>query len=281
MTGCSAKPKETTASESDDGSIRIETVDTDGFSMDYFKFGNGDKTMVILPGLSVDSVMKYADAVAGAYSPMTDEFTIYVFDRRKELPESYSIAGMAQDTAAAIRALGLDDIYLFGASQGGMIAQEIAIANPDLVSKMILGSTSAKVGSSQYQTISNWISLAEAGDAEGLYLAFGEAIYPQEVFEQSRDFLIESAAGITDEDLERFVILAGTIEGFDVTGRLNSIKCPVLVIGASDDQVLGAEASEDLADLLGCEIHMYTGYGHAAYDLAPDYKDVMMDFFVK
>ena len=44
-------------------SIRIETVRTDGFTMDYFKFGSGDKTLVIIPGLSVDSVILFAGAV--------------------------------------------------------------------------------------------------------------------------------------------------------------------------------------------------------------------------
>ena len=51
-----------------------------------------------------------------------DDFTIYLFDRRNELPDSYSIYDMAKDTASAIKALGLKDICLFGASQGGQTA---------------------------------------------------------------------------------------------------------------------------------------------------------------
>ena len=45
-------------------SIQIETVKTDAFTMDYFQFGQGKETLVILPGLSVQSVMDSADAVA-------------------------------------------------------------------------------------------------------------------------------------------------------------------------------------------------------------------------
>ena len=55
--------------------ISVETVKTDAFSMDHVRFGSGKRTFVILPGLSVDSVMKYAYAVAEAYSPLTDDFT--------------------------------------------------------------------------------------------------------------------------------------------------------------------------------------------------------------
>lgn len=107
--------------------IRIETVKTERFSMDFFRFGKGEKTLVILPGLSVQSVMGAADAVAGAYRSLTDHFTIYVFDRRAELPASYSVRDMARDTAEAFRALGLKKVCLFGASQGGMIALALAI----------------------------------------------------------------------------------------------------------------------------------------------------------
>ena len=69
---------------------------------------------------------------------------------------------------------------------------------------------------------------------------------------------------------------------FDVTDELEKISCPVLVIGSRDDRVLGAAAAREIAEhLQGCpdfEIYMYDGYGHAAYDLAPDYKERLLRF---
>ena len=129
--------------------ISVETVKTDAFSMDYVRFGSGKRTFVILPGLSVQSVMGARGAVAQAYDALTREFTVYLFDRRKELPAAYTVADMANDTAAAMRALGLKDVSLFGASQGGMIAQCIAIAHPDLIETLILGSTHARLDTSK------------------------------------------------------------------------------------------------------------------------------------
>ena len=64
--------------------------------MEYFQFGNGAKTLVILPGLSVQSVMLSADAIAQAYQPLCEEYTIYVFDRRKETPDPYTVHEMRQ-----------------------------------------------------------------------------------------------------------------------------------------------------------------------------------------
>ncbi len=264
--------------------MQIETVKTDTFTMDYCKFGQGERTLVIIPGLSVQSVMISANAVVSAYQPLTDDFAIYVFDRRKELPASYSVREMARDTAEALRALDLHQASVFGASQGGMIAMTMAIENPDLVHKLVLCSTAARMTEARYQAVEKWINLAKAGDATSLYLAFGEAIFTRKTFEQLRAFLTEAAKRVTDEDLGRFVILAEALKGFDVSDELENISCPVLLVGSKDDQVLGADATDELAERLndgrGVELHVYEGFGHAAYDTAPDFKERMLRFLM-
>lgn len=265
--------------------MKTATVITGEISMDYFKFGNGAKNLVIIPGLSAESILNYADAVSAAYASATEDFTIYVIDRRSNVPESYTVKDMARDTLVAIDALGLSEIYLFGASQGGMISMEIAVARPELVKKLILGSTSSCFDEEHYNaTVGPWVQMAKEGRAEDLYLSFGEALYPQAVFEQARSVLIESAKKITDKDLKKFIIIAEGIRGFDLTGDISKIACPVLVLGANDDNVVGGQASHIIYDQLAgrgdCEIYMYDGFGHAVYDLAPDYRERMLKFFL-
>ena len=263
-------------------SIPIETVKTASFAMDFFHFGQGEKPFVILPGLSIQSVTLYADAVAQEYEELTKEFTVYVFDRRTELPARYSIEDMADDTAAAMEALGLRDVYLFGASQGGMIALVIAIKYPALVRKMVLGSTSAHVTDEQYRVLDQWVQLAEQKDRRGLYLNFGEKIYPPAVFQQFREALLSAAETVTDEDLRRFIILAEAIRGFDVTVELPGIRCPVLAIGVFEDAVLDDDATMEIAEKLdeqgSFRLYMYVGFGHAAFDTAPDYRRRILAF---
>ena len=89
--------------------IPIERVVINGFAMQYFRFGTGARTLVILPGLSVQSVMGSAEAVAAAYASFAEDYTIYVFDRRETLPEAYPVQEMARVTAEAMKALGLKD----------------------------------------------------------------------------------------------------------------------------------------------------------------------------
>src|SRR4051794_37153688 len=52
-----------------------------------------------------------------------------------------TIEEMARDAVTFIRALGFDQVDLFGFSMGGMIAQLIAAQEPDLVRKVILAGT--------------------------------------------------------------------------------------------------------------------------------------------
>ena len=263
--------------------IPIEQVKTHRFSMDFFRFGSGHRPLVILPGLSVQSVMGSAAAVETAYGIMKGTFTVYLFDRRTELPASYSPKEMAEDMAAAFDALGLRQICLFGASQGGMIGLCLAANRPDLVEKLALGSSAAKVGPEQYARIGAWVELAKKRDGVGLYLDFGEAVYPPEIFRAYRPALIMAGNTVTAEELDRFILLAEGTKNFDITPRLGEILCPVLSLGAADDRVLGPEAAAGIAagmkDNPDFSSFTYEGYGHAAFDTAPDYKERLFRFF--
>ena len=58
----------------------------------------------------------------------------------------HTIAAMAADAAAFIRALGHDHVDLIGFSLGGGVAQEITLTNPDLVRRLILTGTGVRGG---------------------------------------------------------------------------------------------------------------------------------------
>ncbi len=260
--------------------MRIETVRTGGFSMNFCRFGRGGEPLVILPGMGVQRVLDSADAIASAYRALAEDFTLYVFERRNDMPADYPVRDMARDTAAAFEALGLGAVNLFGASQGGMMALVIAAEHPALVKRLALGSTSARVTDARYRAVFEpWAALARSGDAAALYLAFGEALYPGRMYEKLKPLLRDAAKAVTDEDMRRFATEARAMRGFDILDELGGIACPTLVLGAADDRVLGGAASGEIAERVkGAALHMYDGYGHAAYDLAPDYKARLLQF---
>lgn len=266
--------------------IQFGTAELDYCSMDYCRFGKGERTLIILPGLSAVSSMPAANAIAQAYKAFADDFTIFVFDRRKgALPEVYTVKDMADDTAQAMQKLNLGNADIFGASQGGMIAMQIAVSCPGLVHSLVIGSSSAHVSASGFDIFDTWIALAKAGKPAELYLSFAEAVYPEDMFEKNRELWIDVSKTVTKEDLARFVILAEGMKGFDIRCDLKKITCPVLVMGSKADKVFGRGEPGQIAKFLtgstDCELYMYDGYGHAVYDCTPDFPERMLEFLKK
>lgn len=248
--------------------------------MSYFSFGKGERAFVILPGIDVKSVLTSAKAVENAYSMFTDDYTVYVFDRRSNCPADYSIREMAADTAAVMCELGIKDADIFGASQGGMIAQYLAIDSPDLVHAMALGSSCAWCNDTIRATCEQWIALAEKHDITSLTADFIDRLYSENTIRQYRDFLVHMNDHVSGADIDRFIILAKAIFTFNARADLGKVKCPSLVIGVENDLAVGADAPRELAALLDGELYIYGDeYGHCVFDEAPDYKDRLAAFF--
>lgn len=260
--------------------MKTELVKVNDIEMEYFTFGVGERAFIILPGDSTRSVMNSAMTVKTAYKCFEEEYTVYLFDRRRNMPDPYSVRQMAADTADVMRYLGISEADIFGASQGGMMAMCIAIDNPDLVRKMVLGSTAASVDDQIDSATARWVTLAKSGDMTALTSEMIDCLFSENTIGKYKDFLIHMNDDITDFDLRRFIIQTEAIGGFDVMDELDKITCPTLVIGSEGDKTLPAENSRRIAEKLGCELYMYGDeYGHCVFDEAPDYKQRMLDFF--
>ena len=261
--------------------IKIQSVSTSRTTLDYFCFGSGAQTLLILPGAAVQSVMPAADLIAAAYECFSEAYTVYVFEIRRNIPNEFRIQDMADDLAAAMQKLVLQNADVFGCSLGGMIAQALAIFHPELVHKMILGSTLARQNAVSIDTCEEWCRLAEQGDPRLLNRAVREQVYSSAYLKQFQEAFLAAEALGTPEELRRFSHVIQACRTFDMYDQLDRIVCPVLVLGSEADCTLSAEASLDLAQKLHCPFYMYPGYSHAVYDEAPDYKARMLRFFKK
>ena len=259
----------------------IQKVSANGAQIECFKYGAGKRTLIVLPGLAVKSVLLYKDMVADALGLFGDGFEVYVFDRRLNLPKSYSVEEMAKDYIAAFETLGLKDVAIYGISQGGMIALTLTLLRPDLVSALVLGSTSARVSEASRPVIKEWNTLAEAKNEKGLIDSFIKYVYSPAFVDQFGPMIADSLKGITDDEYRRLAILTGRMNEYDVYSRLGEIKCPTLILGGDEDAVLGQTAATELSEIKGSELYVFKGYGHAVYDENPEFKERANEFLVK
>lgn len=248
--------------------------------MDCVSFGRGSKPLVILPGLSVRGVKGAGFGLALMYRSFGRHFRVFVFDKPAQMPENCDIKYLAETTAAAMRALGIEKAALLGVSMGGMIALELAIGHPELVGKLIPALTAARPDPGMEKAVGTWLELTEKGDYAAFARDMFARMYSPGYLRRYGPFMPILCRLSKPQDVPRFRRLARACLTADSCGRLGEIDCPSLVIGAEEDRVVSPAAARELAEALGCPLRMYEGLGHAAYEEAADFNDSVLEFFL-
>ena len=169
----------------------------------------------------------------------------------------YDVRDMASDVAAAMDALGITNADVFGVSQGGMIAQYLAIDRPDLVNKLVLAVTLSKNNPVVETTIEKWIVLTEQGNIKELVEDMAIRMYSDAYVKRYKPFMPLLTVMQKPKDVNRFIKLARACLTCNSYEDLHKIQCPVFVIGGQQDKVVSGIASSEIAEKLGCEIYMY------------------------
>lgn len=249
--------------------------------LDYITFGSGTRPLVMIQGLNTRSIKGSAHSLAFMYRVFAKEYKVYLFDRRPDIPEQITVRELAADIAMTLDALHIANADIFGVSQGGMIAQYLAIDRPDLVRKLALAVTLSKNNDLIQSTIDRWVCLAQQGNMKELIADMAIRMYSDAYLKRYKLFLPLLTAFQKPKDLQRFKTLANACLTCNSYEELQKIKCPVFVLGGKDDKIVGGYASEEIAEKLGCKIHMYEDLGHAAYEEAKDFNKRIYDFFTQ
>ena len=246
---------------------------------DCIQFGNGPKPLIMIQGLNTRSIKGAALSLACMYRIFTKDYTVYLFDRREDLPESVTVRELAADVAKAMDQLKLTKADILGVSQGGMIAQYLAIDRPDLLNKMVLAVTLSRNNDTVETVLYDWIRMTEQNRMAELIEDMAVKMYSEAYVRRYRPFMKLLTLLQTPKDVPRFLTLTRACLTCEAYEELDKIQCPVLVIGGRQDQVVSGEASTEIAEKLGCQIYMYEDLGHAAYEEAKDFNQRVLDFY--
>ncbi|MDM0039993.1 alpha/beta hydrolase [Variovorax sp. J22G21] len=204
---------------------------------------------------------------------LASHYTVIAYDQR-DCGETTSplvpatLAQLALDARALLAGLGIGRAHVFGSSFGGRVAQALAIAHPECVDRLVLGSTWALPDSlaaldPEGSRLIQELRLGLPDSAQELARLF----FPEVFLVQRpalRDIFARVQPGSKRAEL-RSVAVAGTL---DVP--LSAIQAPTLLLAGDSDQVVPARLTFDLANqIVDSRPVLLPGVGHATCLQAP------------
>ncbi len=260
------------------------TLQIGNATMDYIRFGSGERVLIMLPGLgdALQSVKGTALPMAFMYRLFAKDFTVYAFSRKNALPQGYTTRDMARDQAEAMEQLGIEKADIFGVSMGGMIAQHLAIDCPEKVNKLILTVTCARPNPILTESVDEWVSFAKRGDHSAFMDSNLRRIYSDDYYRKNK-WMAPIVGRLTKpKSYERFFIQADACLTHNAYESLSQINVPTLVVGGELDKALGGEASKEIsAAIPNAELRMYPQRGHGLYEEAKDFNQVVLNFLYR
>ena len=196
----------------------------------------------------------------------------------------YSIKDLAKDATLVLDDVGLSSAAVLGVSMGGMVAQAMAIHYPGRVKKLVLTSSSAKIGmirglnKEQQQA---WLSFLRKRD-RGLQEFILDLLF-------SKDCKVDDSAAIknfvnrTAQErtpartvFKQFM----AVQRFDSRKKLKHFRKPTLVVTGDNDMIIGAHHSEALCQFIPhAKLHLIQGGTHAMLDAeAEELAQVYLEF---
>jgi pimeloyl-ACP methyl ester carboxylesterase len=248
-----------------------EIIDVGGVEFAYRRLGPSTGVPVVF--------LTHLAAVLDNWDPrvvdgIAAKHRVITFDNRGVGASSGStpttIEEMARDAVTFIRALGFDQVDLFGFSMGGMIAQVIAQEDPQLVRKMILTGTGPAGG----EGIDKVTRISYLDIARGLltrqdpkqFLFFTRTPNGRRA---GKEFLARLEERTDDRDkaisVRSFRAQLKAIHrwGKQTPADLSSIHQPVLVMNGESDRMVPSKNTVDLDRRLpDSQLVLYSDAGH-------------------
>ena len=253
----------------------MPTVELPGTELNYERAGAGEP-LLLIQGMSANHM-----AWGRPFSSLLEQsFEVISFDNRgiglsRRVSEAFSIAEMAADTAGLLEALEIESAHVVGISMGGMIAQELALAQPERLRSLTIGCSYCGGPGSQLMDPADFQGLVEAmgsGDQDRVFRAMYELnLSPGFRAEQSRYAEFTAMAGALPAPRQTIAFQVQAIAAHDTSARLPELTVPTLVIHGSVDRVLGYPNGPLIASLIpGAQLQTFEDVGHMFWWEQPD-----------
>ena len=190
----------------------------------------------------------------------------------------YTVVELADDLIALLDTLELGDIILCGMSVGGMVAQSVAARRPDLLSRIILCNTAAKIGDAE-----RWnarITAVEAHGMESIADTVLQSWFAQSYLAEHPDSIAAHRNMLCRIPAAGYAAACRALRDSDLRAESGSITMPALCIGGSVDQSVPVEQVTTLAESInGARLEIIDNVGHLPALETPDQLAQLIELF--
>lgn len=249
----------------------------------FYEIAGDGLPVALIGGLGSDGHFWYKQAPV-----LARRFRVITLDNRgagrSEAPDApYTLRMMADDLAGLLDALHVPVAHIVGASMGGFIAQEFALAHPDRVDRLVLCCTSfGGAGAVPIPAETVQVFLNRTGDPErDLRTAFAHALMPDYAHTHAReldDYIAWRVAH--SQALDAYHRQLAAVGAHDTEARLAALRCPTLILhGARDNVVPAGNADLLAARISGARVHLFPDASHYfLWECADEANGMIIDF---
>ena len=190
---------------------------------------------------------------------LAEQFDVILFDNRgigesDAPPGPYTVAEMAADAVQVLDEAGVARAHVVGTSLGGMIAQELALAYPERVDRLVLACTTPggqKAHPMPQVTVALMAEAATLEPAVALRRFVENALAPATV--EAHPEIVEQIMAhrlATAQQPAAWAAQASAGATFDAYDRLGGLAAPTLVQHGDEDVVVDPRNADLLVELL-------------------------------
>lgn len=219
------------------------------------------------------------------FDELPDEVSILLYDMRghgltSDPGTAFTIGDLADDLIALVEHLKLRQPIFCGLSVGGLVVQALAVKRPDLVRKLIVAHSAAKLGDAE-----TWNARIETIRKGGL-AAISEATM-QRWF--TPDFHRERSAEVAGyramlerQSVDAYIRTAEAIRDADYRGQVKDLKLATLFLAGDQDGSVAAQVVEDTADLVeNSAYEVLENAGHISPVEQPEQLAALISDFIR
>lgn len=252
----------------------------------YDFYGHGEP-LVLIPGFTAGAWIWFKQI-----AQLATRFRVITFDPRgigksSFASEPLTMRLLADDTAALLHDLGIEQAHILGVSFGGFVAQEFALAYPEATRTLSLCCTSfggPNHVSPSIDILTAVLSRNGFNSEERIRRILLPAFSP--------DF-VRSHPGEVDEVIklrlanpvveEAFNAQLKAGIGFDAESRVGGIKAPTLVLSGEADAIVPVQNSRNLAEQIpGARLRLVAGGSHLFFIEQPDeFNRIVAEFLAQ